>query len=81
MLKKLPKENVCILGNPPYLGGKKLNAEQKQDMISSGLSKMLQLDYIGCWFVKAANYILQTNSRCAFVSTSSICQGEQVHLL
>ena len=24
--KKLPKENVCILGNPPYLGGKKLNA-------------------------------------------------------
>lgn len=79
--KKLPKENVCILGNPPYLGGKKLNAEQKQDMISSGLSKMLQLDYIGCWFVKAANYIQETNSRCAFVSTSSICQGEQVHLL
>ena len=52
--KKLPKENVCILGNPPYLGGK-LNAEQKQDMISSGLS-MLQLDYIGCWFVAAITY-------------------------
>jgi hypothetical protein len=75
------KEKVVLLGNPPYLGGKKLNYDQKEDMIAAGLSKMLQLDYIGCWFIKASDYIANNNSRFAFVSTSSICQGEQVHLL
>jgi len=40
------------------------------------------LDYIACWFLKGALYIKNfSNSRFAFVSTSSICQGEQVSIL
>ncbi|MCP4185654.1 MAG: class I SAM-dependent DNA methyltransferase, partial [Hyphomicrobiales bacterium] len=66
---------------PPYLGGKKLSKEQIIDMEIAGLSKMKQVDYIGCWFVKATRFCMSINSRFAFVSTSSICQGEQVHLL
>ncbi|MBU1691600.1 MAG: class I SAM-dependent DNA methyltransferase [Gammaproteobacteria bacterium] len=70
-----------IVGNPPYLGGKKLSSGQSEDMDVAGLAKMKQLDYIGCWFVKAANHIAESDSEFAFVTTSSVCQGEQVHLL
>ena len=81
-----PKEEndeVYILGNPPYLGGKKLSKKQSEDMDLVGLSKMKQLDYICSWFIKGAEYIQGTNQnlKYAFVSTSSICQGEQVHIL
>ncbi len=70
-----------IVGNPPYLGGKKLSSEQSEDMDRAGLSEMKQLDYICCWFVKAASYLHDTNHQFCFVTTSSVCQGEQVHLL
>lgn len=70
-----------IVGNPPYLGGKKLTIEQIKDMVAAGLAKMRQVDYVGCWFVKAVNYTTGTPTQFAFVATSSICQGEQVHLL
>ena len=39
------------------------------------------LDYIACWFLKGADYIRHVGGKCAFVSTNSICQGEQVALL
>lgn len=72
---------IYIVGNPPYLGGKKLSTEQSRDMDLSGLGEMKQLDYIACWFVRAANYIAGTKHQFCFVTTSSVCQGEQVHLL
>lgn len=74
-------QNTFVLGNPPYLGGKKLSADQIQDMDAAGLGNRKQLDYIGCWFFKASDYIRETNSKFCFVTTSSVCQGEQVHLL
>jgi len=76
-------DEIYILGNPPYLGGKKLSNEQSKDMDLAGLSEMKQLDYICCWFLKATDFIdnPSAQSKYAFVSTSSICQGEQVHLL
>lgn len=74
-------QEVYILGNPPYLGGKKLSKDQSDDMDHSGLQELKQLDYIGCWFIKASNYIKGANASFAFVATSSICQGEQVYLL
>lgn len=70
-----------LVGNPPYLGGKKLSPQQSADMDIAGLANMKQLDYIGCWFVKASNYVVGSQSEYAFVTTSSVCQGEQVHLL
>lgn len=78
---KTPDSEICILGNPPYLGGKKLNKEQSLDMEIAGLSKMKQLDYICCWFIKASKFISSNKSKYAFVTTSSVCQGEQVPIL
>ena len=42
---------------------------------------MTSVDYVTAWYVKAAKYIDKTNISCAFVSTNSVSQGEQVPLL
>ncbi|HMT71415.1 MAG TPA: hypothetical protein PKD16_14710 [Saprospiraceae bacterium] len=81
-----PKEKddeIYILGNPPYKGSSGQNAEQKQDMVIvfEGFSGFKNLDFIAIWFYKGAKYIINSNARCSFVSTNSICQGEQVALL
>ncbi len=39
------------------------------------------LDYVAGWFMKAADYGTKTNTITAFVSTNSICQGQQVPTL
>lgn len=73
-----------ICGNPPYLGFTWQSAEQKSDLqaIFEGRAKgWKSLDYVAGWFIKAADYGTQTNSVAAFVSTNSICQGEQVPIL
>jgi len=70
-----------ICGNPPYVGGKKLKPEQKDDMKICGLEKLMQLDYVCCWFFKFSEYNLHEGAKASFVSTSSVCQGEQVALL
>ena len=36
------------------------------------------LDYVACWYKKAALYMKGTHIKAAYVSTNSICQGEQV---
>lgn len=78
---KSPESEIYILGNPPYLGGKKLDKDQSLDMDIAGLSKMKQLDYICCWFIKASKFIVSNSFKYAFVTTSSVCQGEQVPIL
>lgn len=74
---------VYILGNPPYLGSKEQSAKQKLDMdfVFNGWSKYKKLDYISCWFKKASDFIQSSKIKYAFVSTNSICQGEQVSIL
>jgi hypothetical protein len=75
---------VYIMGNPPFLGTKMQSVEQKKDMaiVFSGNENYKKLDYISCWFYLASKYLrLHNNTECAFVSTNSICQGEQVSLL
>jgi hypothetical protein len=81
-----PKEKddeIYILGNPPYQGSRKTNKEQKDDLslVLSSFPLYKDLDYISCWFFKGTEYIQNTNNKVAFVSTNSICQGEQVSLL
>ncbi len=81
-----PKEieyETYVLGNPPYLSFNERGQEQQSDMdiIFDGMGNVKRLDYICCWFIKASNYIKDNNSQYAFVSTNSICQGEQVSLL
>jgi hypothetical protein len=73
-----------ICGNPPYLGSKWQSAEQKADLgaLFEGRTKNWKsLDYVAGWFVKAADYGRHTTSVAAFVSTNSICQGQQVPIL
>ncbi|MEX0270946.1 class I SAM-dependent DNA methyltransferase [Leptolyngbyaceae cyanobacterium UHCC 1019] len=73
-----------ICGNPPYLGSTWQSSEQKNDLkgIFDGRTKLWKsLDYVSGWFMKAADYGTQTTSAAAFVSTNSICQGQQVPIL
>jgi hypothetical protein len=73
-----------IVGNPPYLGRGLQTAEQKIDIATTFeevTSKFKNLDYVACWTLKGARYCQVTNAQCAFVTTNSICQGEQVSLL
>lgn len=75
-------DEIYILGNPPYIGGKSQTKEQKKDMeiVFQGIKNFKELDYIACWFLKAAKYINKT-SKCGFVTTSSLSQGAQVEQL
>lgn len=76
-------DEVYVLGNPPYLGSSLQSFEQKEDMSITfeGIKGYKNLDYISCWFLRGANFIWSQNAKLAFVSTNSICQGEQVSLL
>lgn len=76
----VPKDKLnYIMGNPPFVGTNWLNDSQREDMDKIWVGeKRGKLDYVTCWYVKAANYIGNNmNISCAFVSTNSICQGEQ----
>ena len=66
-----------IIGNPPFVGKSYQSKEQKADMarIFDGINGYGNLDYVTCWYKKAANFINNTTIKCAFVSTNSICQG------
>ena len=68
-----------IMGNPPFVGAKMMSKEQKDDAteIFGKIKLANSLDYVCAWYFKAAEYIKNTNIMCAFVSTNSICQGEQ----
>lgn len=73
-----------ICGNPPYLGSTWQSSEQKSELqaIFKGRAKNWKsLDYVAGWFMKAADYGTKTNAASAFVSTNSICQGQQVPIL
>ena len=73
-----------ICGNPPYLGSTLQSDEQKADLqaiFSHRTNNWKSLDYVAGWFMKAADYGTQTNAAAAFVSTNSICQGQQVPIL
>ncbi|MGZ8257421.1 MAG: class I SAM-dependent DNA methyltransferase, partial [Gallionella sp.] len=74
-----------VLGNPPFVGAKLQSKEQITDaaIVFSGIPSAGLLDYVAAWYVKAAEYIslAPTEIACAFVSTNSITQGEQVAIL
>lgn len=72
---------MYICGNPPYLGAKKKSKAQADDMVAVGLGNLQLLDYLSAFIVKGLDVMQQTRGRMALVSTSSICQGEQVALL
>lgn len=79
----IPDNNVFILGNPPFAGKQQQDSEQKIDMkkVFEGVKKSGLLDYVTAWYLKAAQYIQNTQIKVGFVSTNSISQGEQVSIL
>lgn len=72
-----------IMGNPPFVGLSLRSNAQQADMetVFEGNDRAGRLDYVAAWYKKAAKYIANTNIEVAFVSTNSICQGEQVPIL
>lgn len=85
-----------IYGNPPFVGKQMMNPAQKADMkiIFTGVKGAGVLDFVTAWYIRAAQYVTSPPSpllqergtrqggvRCAFVSTNSISQGEQVGIL
>ena len=80
----VPKSELSyILGNPPFLGSRTMNKEQKNDLkkIFNNQKGWGNLDYVSGWYKKSLNFIENTEISCSFVSTNSITQGLQVAIL
>lgn len=77
--------NKCnyIMGNPPFVGARLMCPNQKSDVaeIFKNTKNYGNIDYVGCWYIKASNYMKNTCIETALVSTNSICQGEQTTIL
>ena len=69
-----------IMGNPPFVGARLMGSEQKDDVtaIFEGWKNAGNLDYVCCWYKKAADFMAGTAIRSALVSTNSVSQGESV---
>lgn len=72
-----------ILGNPPFVGTTFQTKQQKADMklVFAELKNTGGLDYVSAWYLKAARYMQNSETKAAFVSTNSLSQGEQVGIL
>ena len=82
--KIVPKDKLSyIIGNPPFVGANSVSKSQKEELLDlfGKKSNAGILDYVSGWYAKAANLIQGTKIKCAFVSTNSITQGEQVSVL
>jgi hypothetical protein len=79
-----PAELTHIVGNPPFVGKQHQSADQKANMevIFEGAPGAGVLDFVSAWYVRAAQFMVANpRVRAAFVSTNSICQGEQAAIL
>ena len=77
----IPKGKLnYIMGNPPFVGARLMNADQKADvnLIFDGWKNAGNLDYVCCWYKKTADLMQGTAIRSALVSTNSVSQGESV---
>lgn len=81
-----------IVGNPPFIGKQHRTKEQSKDMEYicktmqnqigfSEIKNYNELDYVCLWYIKSAKYLSNSETKCAFVSTNSISQGEQTGIL
>ena len=73
-----------ICGNPPYLGSSLQSGEQKSDLraiFEARTKNWKNFDYIAGWFLKVSDFLAIVGGEFAFVSTNSVCQGQQVPML
>ena len=74
-----PEDCSYVLGNPPFAGRRYRTPEQIKEVAS--FFSYRDIDYVACWYKKAAQFIAGTRISVGFVSTNSITQGEQVAAL
>ena len=80
-------EMTFILGNPPFIGMSLMTEEQQKDrnstfqMFEEESTRTGRLDFVTSWYAKTIATLLEKNVKCAFVSTNSICQGEQARTM
>ena len=80
----LPNKSCSyIISNPPFCGARVMSKEQKTDVLNifKNTKNVGNIDYVGCWYKKASEYMKNTLIKTALASTNSICQGEQVAIL
>ena len=80
----VPKDKLnYIMGNPPFVGAMHMKGEKRDDMVTvfPECKSPGEVDYVGAWYAKTIAFMQNTSIQGAFVSTSSICQGQQVNLL
>lgn len=77
------KRELQIIYNPPFIGASMMTTEQKNEAVAIyGKIKLSNsIDYVGAWYFKACDIAKDMKIKCAFVSTNSITQGEQVAAL
>ena len=83
--EELPKDSISapveydyIIGNPPFVGARWMDKRQKEDVLltfGKDWQGVGDLDYVCSWYKKASDMIRNLKTKCAFVSTNSICQG------
>ena len=70
-----------LMGNPPFVGARLMSEAQKEDVIcvfGPKWKNVGNLDYVCCWYKRAAEMMEGTTIRSALVSTNSVTQGETV---
>lgn len=74
---------IYLISNPPYVGSSMQTKDQKSEfkVVFGARPFSANLDYISLWFVKGADYIVDTRAQLAFVTTNSVAQGEHVSLM
>lgn len=74
---------IYVVGNPPYKGARKQSKEQKADVafVFRNHKNFKDMDYAACWFYLASEFIGNSKSAFAFVTTNSLTQGQLVGLL
>ena len=78
-----PEKCSYVFGNPPFVGHHYQSDEQKNDQrrVMKNISASGVIDFVANWHILAAEYTQNTDAKIAFVSTNSLCQGEQASLL
>ena len=81
--KLVPRGVDYIIGNPPFSGARYMSKKNKADLLRvfKGWTHPENLDFVACWFKRAADFMIGTETRAALVATNSICQGESIGLL
>ena len=83
ILPHVETDEIYLIGNPPYIGSKLQNGEQKEDLknVIGEKLKYKKMDYVAGWLFKGVKFINSANAKLAFVTTNSIFQGEQVAII